>query len=78
MLTQQEIGLHITRDPEILSGKPIIRGTRMPVYLIFDFFNNGASPEEIVDDYPNLTIEDIEAAIAFSTLEQAREEAQAR
>jgi uncharacterized protein (DUF433 family) len=53
-------------------GKPIIRGTRMPVYLIVDLVKGGHTPAEIVDDYPELTVEDIEAAIAFARQEQAR------
>ena len=56
----------ITRNPGIFVGKPIIKGTRVPVDLIVDFFNNGASIEEIVDDYPDLTIDDVQAALQFA------------
>lgn len=64
----------IVSDPEILRGKPIVRGTRVPVYLIVDWVESGHSPEEIAEDYPDLTVEDIEAALAFAQQEQARTE----
>jgi uncharacterized protein (DUF433 family) len=69
-----EIISRVTRNPGIYRGKPIIRGTRMPVDLIMDFLANGASPEEIIDDYPGLTLEDIEAAVAFTADEASRTE----
>jgi uncharacterized protein (DUF433 family) len=66
-----KLAQHITHDPAILRGKPIIRGTRVPVYLIIDFVTNGVSPAQIVEDYPDLTEEDVEAALAFAAQEQA-------
>ena len=60
------------RDPLVLRGKPIVRGTRVPVYLIVDFVNNGVTPAQIVADYPDLTAEDVAAALAFAAQEQAR------
>jgi uncharacterized protein (DUF433 family) len=74
MLTDTQIAARVTRNPQILRGKPIIRGTRVPVYLIVDFIDNGVTPEQIVEDYPDLTVEDIEAAVAFAAEEQARTE----
>jgi uncharacterized protein (DUF433 family) len=46
----------------------------VPVYLIDDFVNNGVTPEQIVEDYPDLTLEDVEAALAFAAQEKARTE----
>lgn len=60
-----EIRQRIFRDPEILAGKPVIRGTRIPVYVIIDRFWNGISEAEILDDYPSLSQEDVRAALAF-------------
>lgn len=57
---------HITIDPDVMLGKPIIRRTRVPVYLIVDFIACGQTPAEIVADYPDLTIEDVEAAVAHA------------
>ncbi len=53
----------ITRNPGNFAGKPIIKGTRVPVDWIVDFFNNGASIEEILDGYPDLSAEDVVAAL---------------
>jgi uncharacterized protein (DUF433 family) len=61
----------ITSDPAILLGKPVIRGTRIPVYLIVQLVEAGYSAAEIVDDYPLLTEEDVEAAVEF-TADRAR------
>ena len=67
----------IVTDPAVLLGKPIIRGTRVPVYLIVGLVEAGQAPEQIVDDYPDLTIDDVEAAVAYAAGESARTEARA-
>lgn len=64
----------ITRDPEILGGKPIVRGTRLPVYPIVAWVKSGHTPAEIVDGYPDLTVEDIAAAVAYAQAERERTE----
>jgi uncharacterized protein (DUF433 family) len=68
----------IERDPEILSGKPIIKGTRMSVELILERLANDHPIEELLDDYPFLTREDINAALEYAVdlvrAEAAREE----
>jgi len=68
---EAEIQKRIHSDPEILSGKPVVRGTRIPVYVIVDFFRSGITEAEIVDDYPDLTVEDVRAALAFHLRETA-------
>ncbi len=62
----------ISIDPNICFGKPCIRGTRIWVSLILDFLANGMAIEEIIKDYPQLTEEDIRAAIAYGA-EMSRE-----
>ena len=62
----------ITIDPNICFGKPCIGGTRVWVSLILDYLANGMTPEEILEEYPQLTLEDIRAAIAYGT-EMSRE-----
>lgn len=57
----------ITADPQILVGKPIIKGTRISVELILDRIANGWSLETILEAYPHLTREDVLAAQAFAT-----------
>ena len=55
----------ISIDPNVCFGKPCIRGTRIWVSLILDFLANGMATEEILAEYPQLTAEDIRAAIAY-------------
>jgi uncharacterized protein (DUF433 family) len=55
--------IHI--DPKVMGGKPVIRGTRIPVELVLRKLAEGASVEELVDGYPSLTPQDIEAAKAW-------------
>jgi uncharacterized protein (DUF433 family) len=51
----------IEMNPEIMGGKPVIRGTRVPVEMILRKLGAGMSPEAIVADHPRLTLEDIRA-----------------
>ena len=62
----------ISINPKICFGKPCIRGTRIWVSLILDFMANGMSIEEILEEYPSLTREDIRAALAYGA-EMSRE-----
>jgi len=62
----------ISVDPNICFGKPCIRGTRIWVSLILDFLANGMSKDEILKEYPQLTEDDIKAAIAYGA-EMSRE-----
>ena len=56
-MTVEQMEKHITRDPAVLGGKPVIRGMRIPVSLIAGFVEAGDSVEEILDAYPVLTRE---------------------
>ena len=62
----------ISIDPNICFGKPCIRGTRIWVSLILDFLANGATMEELLQEYSQLTQEDIRAALAYGA-EMTRE-----
>jgi uncharacterized protein (DUF433 family) len=62
----------ITIDPAICHGKACIAGTRIMVSVVLDNLATGATPQEIVDLYPTLKVEDINAAIAYAA-ELARE-----
>lgn len=53
----------IESNPNILGGKPIIKGTRIPVKFIFDLLGQGFSIDEISDEYPTLTKETIKQII---------------
>ncbi len=57
----------ISVDPEILSGKPVIKGTRIPVYLILELLGNGLTEKEVLNQYPTLKREDIKAALLYAS-----------
>lgn len=61
----KHLGERIESKPDVMLGKPVFRGTRIPVYVVLDLLDAGATPEEIVDDYEILTLEDVDAAIVF-------------
>ena len=52
-------------NPEVLLGKPVIRGTRIPVGLILRELGEGATEDELLDTYPRLTRADIRAALSY-------------
>jgi uncharacterized protein (DUF433 family) len=62
----------ITLDPEIRSGKPVIRGTRITVADILEYLAGGMSQEEILEDFPDLEEADIRAALAFAAERERR------
>ena len=56
----------ITMAPDVMQGKPVIRGTRITVDLVLRKLAEGASEADILDAYPHLSIEDIRAALAYA------------
>lgn len=56
----------ITLSPDVMQGKPVIRGTRITVDLILRKLAEGASEADILDAYPHLTVEDVRAALAYA------------
>ncbi|MCE5323894.1 DUF433 domain-containing protein [bacterium] len=52
-------------DPNVLVGKPVIKGTRLAVEFIVDLLAQGWSEQELLDNYPGLTREDILACLAY-------------
>lgn len=56
----------IVQDPAIMGGVPVVRGTRVPVYVILESMESGYSQEDILRDYPSLTPDSIRAAIHFA------------
>jgi uncharacterized protein (DUF433 family) len=53
-------------NPEIMAGKPVVRGTRVPVELVLRKLGAGMSAEQVLADHPRLTHDDIRAAQAFA------------
>ncbi len=56
----------ISVDPKVLVGKPVIRGTRLAVEFLLELFAEGWSEEQILDSYPQLTREDVRAALQYA------------
>jgi len=61
-------------NPKKMLGKPVIRGTRIPVELILRKLSEGAKDADLLDAYPRLTTEDIKAAIGYAADTLAHEE----
>lgn len=53
-------------NPKIMLGKPVIRGTRIPVYVILNLLGEGYDIEDIIKEYPDLSREDILASLKFA------------
>ena len=64
----------IAINPDICHGKACIRGTRIMVSVILDNLADGLSPEQIVDEYPPLTLDDIRTASAYAAMLTREEE----
>lgn len=54
-------------NPNIMLGKPVIKGTRIPVYMVVDMVAEGISYKEILENYPRLQEEDIYAALKYAS-----------
>ncbi|MGO8704505.1 MAG: DUF433 domain-containing protein [Candidatus Brocadiia bacterium] len=61
-----EWGARIAADPSVCHGQACIRGTRIPVSVVLDNIADGATTEDIIAEYPSLSKEDIQAAIAYA------------
>ena len=65
-MTNTELLARITARPDVFGGKPIIRDMRISVELVLSLLAQGASPEAILKDYPDLEADDIRACTAYS------------
>lgn len=58
---------HITVDPEILVGKPVVKGTRISVELVIDLLAAGWTERQVLDSYPTLKADDVRACLAYAS-----------
>ena len=65
-MNDQELLERITLNPNVLAGKPVIRGTRLSVEFILSLLAHGATTAEILDEYKGLASEDIRACLLFA------------
>lgn len=66
--TKQAAFGRIETNPKIMLGKPVIKGTRIPVAVILNLLAHGYTPERVVEAYPQLTTEDVRAAIEYASV----------
>lgn len=65
-MAARTLSSRIDVNPRVMMGKPVVRGTRIPVELIVKKFSRNISIEEVLREYPRLTREDVRAALAYA------------
>lgn len=66
-MNDQQLLARITSHPDVLGGKPVVKGTRLSVEYILNLLAHGATIEEILGEYAGVTHEDIQACLLFAT-----------
>ena len=67
MKAKKDLLERIVVDPKVMVGKPVIKGTRIPVYLILELLAAGMSVADVLGEYPELTREDVQAALEYAS-----------
>lgn len=57
----------ITIDPDICNGRPVVRGTRITAQTVLEFLAAGDSVEDVLEEYPSLTREDVQACLDYAS-----------
>lgn len=65
-MAPQDLLGRVIVDPAVCGGMPCIRGTRIPIAVILDGLAEGLSPENLIDHFPQLSKEDVRAALAYA------------
>jgi uncharacterized protein (DUF433 family) len=65
-MTNQQLLTRIVIDPKVMTGKPVIKGTRLTVEYILNLLAHGATTAEILQEYEGLTQDDIQACLLFA------------
>jgi len=65
-MTREQLLDRVIADANTCGGHPCVRGTRIYVSIILDSLAEGLSPEQIIDHFPSLTTDDVQAAIAYA------------
>lgn len=58
---------HIHSNPDVLLGKPVVKGTRLSVEFLLGLFAEGWTEQQVLENYPTLTIDSLRAVFAFAT-----------
>jgi uncharacterized protein (DUF433 family) len=67
-MNRDELMKRVIFDPKVCGGKPCIRGTRIYIAIVLDALAEGMTPVEVIDHYPQLSIDDIRAALAYAAM----------
>jgi len=67
LIDMEKLLERVVVDPNILAGKPVIRGTRIPVYLIVELMATGTNVNDVVKEYPELQEDDVKAALLYAS-----------
>ena len=70
----EQLRQYVTIDPRVMAGKPVIRGTRIPVELVVRMLAQGVPESDILREYPRLKLEDIRAALTYAAEMLANED----
>jgi len=73
-MNDDELLARIVSDPRVMAGKPVIKGTRLPVDYILNLLGHNSTVEEILDEYGGLAREDIQACLLFASRTLAQTE----
>lgn len=65
-MSHSELLARVSVDPKTCAGKPCIRGTRLPITIILDGLAEGLTPEQLREHYPQLTVDDVRACLAYA------------
>ena len=63
----EELLERITVDPNVLAGKPVIKGTRIPIYLIIQLIASDMTIKDVLKEYPELKEDDVKAALLYAS-----------
>jgi uncharacterized protein (DUF433 family) len=66
-MTRPELLQRVSIDPTVFGGQPCIKGTRIPIAVVLDGLAEGLTPEQMLDHYPNLTLDDIHGVLAYAS-----------
>ncbi|MBI3064406.1 MAG: DUF433 domain-containing protein [Deltaproteobacteria bacterium] len=66
-MTDSSLLARVIVDPKVCRGRPYIRGTGIYIAIILDALFEGFTPEQVIDHYPSLVLDDIRAAVAYAT-----------
>jgi uncharacterized protein (DUF433 family) len=73
-MTTEDLVQRIEVDPSVMAGKPVIRGTRIPVELIVRMLGEGVAEADLLEQYPRLQPDDIRAALIYAARVLGNEE----